>query len=136
MLLALTLILGAGAIAAAIVVALRLFFMAISGWGRLARSFAALEPPPGPRYTGQTVVVGAARLRSCATLCATPGGLYLSTFLLRPALLIPWREFRGTTPATVYSQPAVRMSIGVPEIGSLTLWPWQYERIRSHLAAG
>ena len=135
MLLALSLILGLAAISAGVYLILHLVFMAISGWGRLARSFAALDPPRGPRYTGQTVGVGAARFRNCATLCATPGGLYLSTFLLRPALLIPWREFRGTAPATVYNQPAMRVSIGAPEIGSLTLWPWQYERIRTHLPA-
>ncbi len=133
MLLALALTLGAAVLAVAIAAGVQLFFSAISGWKRLARSFAAINPPHGLRYSGQTVVVGAARLRNCATLCATPGGLYLSTFVLRPALLIPWREFRGTAPATVYNQPAVRMSIGAPEIGSLTLWPWQYERIRSHL---
>lgn len=113
-------------------------FRRASGIGRLAERFAAAGPPAGPVYDRQTVQVGAVRWRNCVTIGATPQGLYLAlrpAFPRYPPLLVPWSEIKGAQTVRLYWRQAVRLTIGAPEVGSLTVLMPIYSLIYPYLDA-
>lgn len=104
-----------------------------SGYAELARRFPASHVPDGRRYDWQSIRLGAVRWRRCATMIFSPEGLYLSfmpampvlgkpQFNHHPAVLIPWAEMKSATPATLYWQRAVAISLGEPTVAVLALY--------------
>ena len=108
-------------------------FSRLCGWPRLAARYRAPCEPPGQKLTGQSLGIGAIRFRNSMTLSIGSEGLYLSALLLRPPLLIPWREFGWGGETKIYGKPAIRLTVGHPEVGAITLWAGQYAAIRPHL---
>lgn len=107
-------------------------FAAGSGYNELARRFPATYVPVGQRYDGQSIRIGAVRWRRAATMLFAPEGLYLAllpampvlgnpAFNRHPAVLIPWSEIKAGTPATLYWQRAVALTIGQPTIAVITI---------------
>ena len=114
-----------------------------SGWNRLLPKYGANAEPPGARLTGQTIKVGAVRWRLCVTVVLADRGLYLHP---RPALgsvlggprplLVPWADLRRPRDGHLYvGWRAVELSVGDPELASLTVPLALYEQMRPRIFA-
>ena len=110
-----------------------------SGLAGLARRYPVSQPPTGAMLTKQTVKVGSVRYRRCVDVGIGEGGLYLGVhppLLAKGDMLIPWEEIKGARKTRLYSRRAVRLSIGEPEFGSVTLYEGLYEQAAPHLRLG
>jgi hypothetical protein len=108
------------------------------GWGRLARAYPATQTPPAHFLDRQTVVAGRVIYRNCVRVGISDEGLFLelsSHFPVpkRPALLIPWNEFKHRDNARLYWQEAILLRLGDPLVGTITLPMNLFERIRPSL---
>lgn len=114
-------------------------FGRVSGLNRLGQVYPAPGAPAGPVLAGQTVQIGTVRYRRCVTVNVSDAGLYLWA---RPILtrhqpiLIPWSEVRQVQETMLYWQRAMRLSIGAPEVGSVTLLMGLFALVSPHLANG
>jgi hypothetical protein len=98
---------------------------ALGGWLRLAANYPAGGVPEGRRHNRITVRIGAVRYRNDTTVILCPAGLYLA---LAPVplpghgpILIPWREIRGSRPATVYWRRYQELIVGEPEVARVAV---------------
>jgi len=100
-------------------------FAQMSELTRLARHYPATERPEGVERFKQTVKIGAVRYRSCVMVTVGPQGFYL---WVRPplgrslAVLIPWDEVREIQRTRLYGRRAMRLSIGNPVVGTVTVY--------------
>ena len=107
------------------------------GWTRLAGLFPAADRPEGPLLKRQTLEVGRVVYKNCATVGWTGQGLYLEVKIplfsrLKP-LLIPWDRISGTREGRLHWKKTVILSIGQPEIGTVTLFQNLFEKVRAFL---
>jgi hypothetical protein len=113
-------------------------FRQSGGWNRLAASYMAQGQPEGEVYTKQTVQIGAVRYRQCTTVYVGPRGLYLSVHVSvlpsSPPLFIPWGEFKHVQETLLYWQRAFRLTIGDPQVGTLTLKAGLFAMVQPYLA--
>jgi hypothetical protein len=110
-----------------------------SGLTGLTRRYPATQPPTGAMLVKQTVKVGSVRYRHCVAVSVGERGLYLGVhppLSAKGDMLIPWEEVRGAWKTGLYSRRAVRLSIGEPEFGSVTLYEGLYEQVAPHLRPG
>ncbi len=103
-------------------------FTRLSGWSRLAQHFRVAGEPEGYAFRYQVLRVGTVRYRG-SYLNFSKYGLYVRCGLpFHPPLLIPWQAVGAVQPDMVYWRPAVRLSIGQPQLATITLpavhWPW------------
>ena len=111
-------------------------FAKVSGLNKLAEHYPATHDPRGVSQAKQTVKVGIVRYRRCVTVSIGTEGLFL---WVRPPLgraakvLIPWNEIRQVRGAKLYGRQGVRMSIGYPEVGEITMYRELFERVKGHL---
>jgi hypothetical protein len=111
-------------------------FAKLSGLTRLTQQYPVTQPPTGTTLAKQTVKVGSVRYRRCVVVSVGEEGLYLGVhppLLEQGEMLIPWGEIKGAQKARLYSQRAVRLSIGEPEFGSVTLYDGLYKLIAPYL---
>jgi hypothetical protein len=104
-----------------------------AGWTRLAEKFPAPFQPEGTVFSRQTIQVGSVVYKNCATVVAADEGLYLAVnlpffFRFNP-LLLPWESLHGVRESRLYWRKTVILSIGNPEIGTVTLFRDLYEKI-------
>jgi hypothetical protein len=116
----------------------RHFAGAADGWGALAEAYATSKDTPAGAWTAQTLVVGRILYRNCVTVGAEDAGLYMRlgfplTLLRRPALLIPWSEFKRLDKGRLYWQESSLLSLGEPEVGTLTVPAALFAKIRPHI---
>ena len=113
-------------------------FRRSGGWDRLVASYAAQGQPEGEAYAKQTVQIGAVRYRQCTTVYVGPQGLYLSVQVSvlpsYPPLFIPWGEFKRVQETLLYWQRAFRLTIGDPQVGTLTLKAGLFAMVQPYLA--
>ena len=107
------------------------------GWTTLAEHFPAASQPPGELSERQTLEVGRVVYKRCATVGITPGGIYLNvgapfSSRLKP-LLIPWEMVKGVREGTLFWEKTRILSIGEPEIGTISLFPALFEKARPYL---
>ena len=113
-------------------------FARIGGLNRLAEAYPATGQPGEPELTKQTLQIGTVRFRKCVTVRIGPQGFYL---LVRPilsnytAVLVPWDEVKGTREARIYWKRAIRMSIGSPPAGTITVLAGFYKRMQPYLSS-
>ncbi len=111
-------------------------FYRVSGLNRLAACYSATHDPGGTCRTRQTVKVGIVRYRGCVTVGINTEGLFL---WVRPPLgregklLIPWDEIKQVKGARLYGRKGMRMSLGDPEVGEITMYKELFEQVRKHL---
>jgi hypothetical protein len=111
-------------------------FGRVSGLNRLAQAYPAPHTPTWPTLTGRTVQIGAVRYRRCVTVNVSEAGLYL---WVRPVLskhqpiLIPWSEVKQVRETVLYWQRAMRLSIGMPELATVTLQMNLFDLVRPYL---
>ena len=118
-------------------------FSHTSGWSALARFYSMTGEPVQPVYNKQTIKVGGVRWRFAAMVGTSRSGLYLavgpqrwplSRFVRHPPLLIPWKDIEAIGPGHIYVlMPATELSIGSPEITSLTVTNNLYEAMVPYL---
>jgi hypothetical protein len=99
-------------------------FASRSGVGRLCRAYAVDHRPAGPAWARQTLMIGSVQWKRCVTVSATEGGLYMrvDAILFRlPGVLIPWPDVHPVGKTLFYWRPAIRLSVGVPEITTITV---------------
>lgn len=103
---------------------------------KLAQRYGTTVEPQGLRYTHQTVQIGPVRWRRCVTVVASPQGLYLAIsaiFSRFGPLLIPWSELHPLNETIIYWRPAMRLDVGWPPIGQVTLMKDLYTQIQTYL---
>ncbi len=111
-------------------------FARMSGLNRLAERYPATYEPSGVRQTKQTAKIGVVQYRRCVTVTISPEGLYL---WVRPPLgragklLIPWDEIREVQEARLYWLQGVRMTVGDPQVGEITIYRKLFERMREYV---
>lgn len=107
------------------------------GWAALAASYAAAEEPAGELLRGRSIVAGVVLYRFCVTVGIAAPGLYLAAETpITPSpkpLLIPWSAFRRVEPARLFWRKAALISLGDPQVGTLTMPTDLYARMRPHL---
>jgi hypothetical protein len=110
-------------------------FGSATGWSTLSRVYGTSAEPDGEVLTRQSLVAGAVLYRYIVTVGIGDAGLYLAVGgpLPRSPILIPWEDFGNAEPAKLFWQKAVLVSVGAPQVGTLTLPMTLYDRIRSHL---
>jgi hypothetical protein len=107
------------------------------GWTRLAEHFPALSRPAGHLFKRQTVEVGRVAYKRCALVGISTEGLYLEGSVpffsrLKP-LCIPWDKVKGVREGSLYWRKTAILSIGEPEIGTITLFMDLFEQARPFL---
>ena len=114
-------------------------FSKASGLDRLAERYPAGHAPAGNDHVKQTVQVGIVRYRRCVTVGIGTEGLFL---WVRPPvgrqakLLIPWNEIRQIQEAKLYGRPGMRLSIGEPEVGEITIYRELFEPMGMYIDGG
>jgi hypothetical protein len=111
-----------------------------SGWSRLAEHFSASSRPAGDLFKGQTIEVGRVAYKRCALVGISAQGLYLEVDLplfsrLIP-LLIPWNRVIRIREGSLYWRKTAILSIGEPEIGTITLFMDLFDQARPFIASG
>jgi hypothetical protein len=109
-----------------------------SGLTGLTQRYPVTQSPTGTTLAKQTVKVGSVRYRRCVDVSIGEGGLYLGVhppLLEQGDMLIPWDDIKGARKTRLYSRRAVRLSIGEPELGSVTLYEGLYEQVAPYLQA-
>jgi hypothetical protein len=107
------------------------------GWTRLAEHFPAPSQPSGELLKRQTIEVGRVVYKRCATVGITPRGLYLEGNIpfssrLKP-LLIPWEMVKRVREGSLYWEKTRVLSIGDPEIGTISFFSALFEKARPYL---
>jgi hypothetical protein len=107
------------------------------GWTRLAERFPASSPPVGDLFKGQTIEIGQVFYRRCATVGISEQGLYLEVNIpfssrLKP-LFIPWEMVKGLREGELYWKKTVILSIGEPEIGTVSFFEDLFNQARPYL---
>jgi hypothetical protein len=120
-----------------------LIFSHTSGWKTLARFYNVMSEPVQTLYKKQTIKVGGVRWRWAATVGISSSGLYLavrpfrwplSRVVQHPPLLIPWKDIKLVGPGHIYLlMPAMELSIGSPEITSISVTSKIYEAMAPYL---
>ena len=105
------------------------------GYARLVERFPASGGPPVGALHGETVMLAnTVAYKRCVTLGATAEGLYLrpSPPLAKkhPAAFIPWGEVRRVERASLYWRSALRLVVGDPPVGELTMLSQTYDALR------
>jgi hypothetical protein len=105
------------------------------GWTLLAERFPAAFRPEGPVLKKQTIQVGPVVYKNCVTLIPSAPGLYLEVKIpfrsrFKP-LFIPWEAQRVLREGRLYWRKTMVLSIGQPEIGTVTLFRDLYERMNT-----
>jgi hypothetical protein len=97
----------------------------LSGWRRLAQSYATDLAPRGTAFLCQSGYVGFVAYRNCLSARVASEGLFLSVLWpFRPGhktLLIPWSAIHDEEPRQVFWLQFTRFQIGTPSIGRLQL---------------
>lgn len=123
-----------GAITIGILWLVRKLIAGGSGWQRLATRYEMRQPlSDQPVSTGKTMVVGVVRFRNSMTVGVWPQGLYLASVMSRPALLIPWSDFSSVSKTRYYMQDALRITIGNPPQGEITVFMDLYTAMYPYL---
>jgi ankyrin repeat protein len=124
---ALSIPLGVGAIALFAVGLLRAD-ASMTGWSRIAdRHLAppALATDAFTRQDADVGTIGLVRIRNLMRAAALDQGLYLAMPAIarfgHPPLLVPWSEMRVAQESKVLGRPVVKLSVGSPELGTITL---------------
>lgn len=107
------------------------------GWTTLAEHFPAASQPPEELFKRQTIEVGRVVYKRCVTVGITPQGLYLDVNLpfssrLKP-LLIPWGMIKEVREGALYWEKTRILSIGEPEIGTISFFSVLFEKARPYL---
>ena len=106
---------------------------ALGGTARLAARYGAAAEPPGTRYSGQTIAIGAVRHRHSGTLVIGPAGLYVTGAIASKPVLIPWTEVSAVRDAKIFQRRAMKLFIGNPQVGTITVYPDLFEPMRPYL---
>lgn len=107
------------------------------GWATLAEHFPASSRPSGELLKRQTIEVGRVVYKRCAMVGITPQGLYLEgnppfSSRIKP-LFIPWEMVKGVREGTLYWEKTRILSIGEPEIGTVSFFSALFEKARPYL---
>ncbi len=111
-------------------------FAKMSGLNELIKHYPAPRDPGGVSRTKQTVQIGVVRYRRCVNVSIGTVGLFL---WVRPPLgrqgrlLIPWGEIKQVRGARMYGRQGMRMSIGDPDVGKITMYRDLFELVRTYL---
>jgi hypothetical protein len=110
-------------------------FGSASGWDTLLRHYATAAGPEGEILKRQSLVVGSVVYRYIVTAGIGETGLYLAVGgpLPRRPVLIPWDAFKRASPVRLFWQKAALVTLGDPEVGTLTLPMTLYDKMRPHL---
>ena len=110
-------------------------FGSATGWATLSSRYGTAAEPEGVVLKRQSLVAGSVVYRYLVTVVIAEAGLYLAVGgpLPRSPVLIPWEDFKVVTPAMLFWQKAVLVSIGAPQVSTLTLPMTLYDQMRSHL---
>jgi hypothetical protein len=107
------------------------------GWKALVEHFPASSPPPGELFKEQTIEVGRVVYKRCATIGINPQGLYLknnSSFSSRlKPLFVPWEMVKGVREGKLYWENTRILSIGEPEIGTISFFTALFEKVQPYL---
>lgn len=134
LLIILTAVLFTAALAGGIIFLVLKLLAGGSGWSRLAERYGVDQPLPGmPITSGLTVIVGVVSYRRSMTVGVWPQGLYLSTRMARPAVLIPWSEFTGITTSTYYQRQVMRFNVGNPQLNQIAVFMDIYSAMKPYL---
>jgi hypothetical protein len=103
------------------------------GWSRLAEAFPSPSAPQGTLSVKQTIQVGRVVYKRCVSVGITSQGLYLEVKIpfssrLKP-LTIPWERIQGAKEGSLHWKKTVILSIGDPEIGTVTVFEDLYKKI-------
>jgi hypothetical protein len=107
------------------------------GWTRLAEQFPALSQAEGDFFKRQTIEVGQVFYKRCATVGISKPGLYLEVNIpfssrLKP-LFIPWEMVKGLREGSLYWRKTVILSIGEPELGTVSFFTDLFAHTRPYL---
>ena len=111
-------------------------FSRISGIDKLAEKFPAAGTPSGQEFKKQTIQIGPVRYRNCLTVIINSSGLYLlvtAPFIKTHEIFIPWEEFYNVGSTRLYSQKAVKLNIGKPSIGTISVYESLHDQFKSNL---
>jgi len=105
------------------------------GYARLAERFPASGAPPVGTLHGETVMLAnTVAYKRCVTLGATAEGFYLRPApplaKKHPAAFIPWGEVKRVERASLYWRSALRLVVGDPPIGEVTMFSHTYDALR------
>jgi ankyrin repeat protein len=100
----------------------------MTGWRQLASRFTAPAALDVATFTRQDVDVGTLafiRIRNLMRAAALDDGLYLAMPAIarpgHPPLLVPWTQMRVVEERQLLGRTVVKLSVGSPEIGTITL---------------
>ncbi len=108
-----------------------------AGWFRLRRAYPSDDLPTAVVLRGQSAEMGAgARFTGVLTLAGGRDGISVSVARLlgpfqRP-ILIPWRDITAERRKLMIGGKAVRLSIGKPEIGTITIHDQAWDQLTRH----
>lgn len=97
----------------------------VGGWRRLAKHYRTEKKPEGKVFAGIQAMVGLVSYRSALDCTVTEEGFFLRPMLLfrfaHPTLFIPWSECNEVKRADLLWIKWVKIRVGSPKSGTLTL---------------
>jgi hypothetical protein len=105
------------------------------GYARLVERFPATGGPPVGALHGETVMfANTVAYKRCVILGATAEGFYLRPSpplaTKHPAAFIPWGEVKRVERTSLYWRSALRLVVGDPPIGEVTMFSPTYDALR------
>ena len=99
---------------------------AMGGWNRLAKLYPAGDKAiSGESHRYVTGMVGGVSYRNVLHVHLTSEGFFIEPMILfrfrHPRLFIPWKAITERTPVSVLWWKSVRLTIGLPKVGTITL---------------
>ena len=105
------------------------------GLNALCATYAASERPMGEVRDRQRFMVGALRYRNCVYTEVSSRGLYVDLRYGGGPVLVPWGAFGAAWPVVVCWRRMVGLSVGHPEVATISVELPLYELMRPYLAA-
>jgi hypothetical protein len=101
----------------------------------LAERYGTEQPLPGPVHRRESVMFArTVAYKFCVDVAASSEGVFVQPRPLAlgdlPALRIPWAEIVRVERTSLYWRPAVRLVVGEPEVGRLTMREGLWNELR------
>ncbi len=111
-------------------------FEKMSGLLKLVQNYPSKSSLAHVSRVRQTVKFGVVRYRRCVRVDFNEQALFLAVdppLGRHLKLQIPWSEIKNVRSTSLYWLPAVRLSIGDPEVGDVTIYKKLFDQISRYI---
>lgn len=113
------------------------YLLSLFGWKKFIPYFQTSDTAYGTKIHLVSAKIGRVNYNNCLKIEMNEHGFYIRPiFLFRlfhPTLFIPWKEISSVSKRSLIFSSHYRLSIGNPEIGTITLPKKTFEKLRPYI---